>query len=294
MARIIELRVDQLEPGQVVHAVARAIARGDWVRGGADGQIDTAKLGPGQAAAGQAGTGQAGTGQASGQPGAIQQAGGHQGEDGQRAYSQGAASLGASNQASGGDDDAIYVVLLTTQGCDFVGCGLKDLLKAETGASVGAYGFANTDNCECVVQGNAGDYFGHSQVSGTLTVMGSVSDSLGAMAIGGLNVVLGDAGNRAGVSLRGADLLVRGDVGSHAGYRMESGTLVIGGNAGPNLGAQMRGGSIYIRGEAQSISSDIEEARLREPDRLKLSLLLMKAGIRASALKEFRVYRKPD
>jgi formylmethanofuran dehydrogenase subunit C len=279
MARIIELRVDQLEPGQVVHAVARAIARGDWVRGGADGQIDAAKLGPGQAAAGQAGTGQA-----SGQPGAI-----HQG-----AASQAAASLGAANQASGGDDDAIYVVLLTTQGCDFVGCGLKDLLKAETGASVGAYGFANTDNCECVVQGNAGDYFGHSQVSGTLTVMGSVSDSLGAMAIGGLNVVLGDAGNRAGVSLRGADLLVRGDVGSHAGYRMESGTLVIGGNAGPNLGAQMRGGSIYIRGEAQSISSDIEEARLREPDRLKLSLLLMKAGIRASALKEFRVYRKPD
>jgi hypothetical protein len=279
MARIIELRVDQLEPGQVVHAVARAIARGDWVRGGADGQIDAAKLGPGQASIGQPGTGQA-----SGQPGAI-----HQG-----ATSQAAASLGASNQASGGDDDAIYVVLLTTQGCDFVGCGLKDLLKAETGASVGAYGFANTDNCECVVQGNAGDYFGHSQVSGTLTVMGSVSDSLGAMAIGGLNVVLGDAGNRAGVSLRGADLLVRGDVGSHAGYRMESGTLVIGGNAGPNLGAQMRGGSIYIRGEAQSISSDIEEARLREPDRLKLSLLLMKAGIRASALKEFRVYRKPD
>ena len=249
------------------------------MRGGADGQIDAAKLGPGQAAAGQAGTGQA-----SGQPGAI-----HQG-----AASQAAASLGAANQASGGDDDAIYVVLLTTQGCDFVGCGLKDLLKAETGASVGAYGFANTDNCECVVQGNAGDYFGHSQVSGTLTVMGSVSDSLGAMATGGLNVVLGDAGNRAGVSLRGADLLVRGDVGSHAGYRMESGTLVIGGNAGPNLGAQMRGGSIYIRGEAQSISSDIEEARLREPDRLKLSLLLMKAGIRASALKEFRVYRKPD
>ena len=284
MARIIELRVDQLEPGQVVHAVARAIARGDWVRGGADGQIDTAKLGTGQAGTGQAGsgqpgTGQPGTGQASGQPGAIHQ---------------GATSQAASNQASGGDDDAIYVVLLTTQGCDFVGCGLKDLLKAETGASVGAYGFANTDNCECVVQGNAGDYFGHSQVSGTLTVMGSVSDSLGAMAIGGLNVVLGDAGNRAGVSLRGADLLVRGDVGSHAGYRMESGTLVIGGNAGPNLGAQMRGGSIYIRGEAQSISSDIEEARLREPDRLKLSLLLMKAGIRASALKEFRVYRKPD
>jgi glutamate synthase domain-containing protein 3 len=74
---------------------------------------------------------------------------------------------------------------------------------------------------------------------------------------------------------------------------MQSGTLVIGGNAGENLGHQLRGGSIYIRGEAKSISPDIEEARLREPDRLKLSLLLMKAGIKASALKEFRVYRTP-
>jgi len=254
MSRIIELRVDQLEPGQVVHAVARAIAQGEWVRGGADGQVTGGQSGGQSAATGQ----------------------------------------GANNQSSSGGDDGIYVVLLETQGCDFVGCGLKDLLKIETSASVGAYGFSSADNCECVVQGNAGDYFGHSQVSGTLTVMGSVSHSLGAMAIGGLSVVLGDAGDRVGVSLRGADLLVRGDVGSHAGYRMESGTLVIGGNAGPNLGAQMRGGSIYIRGEAQSISSDIEEARLRDPDRLKLSFLLMKAGIRASALKEFRVYRKPD
>ncbi len=261
MSRIIELRVDQLEPGQVVHAVARAIARRDWVRGGADGQLGA----DGQVSASR----KVFAGQLDGQPAVY-------------------------HQANSGDDDGIYVVLLGTQGSDFVGCGLKDLLKVETNASVGAYGFANTDNCECVVQGNAGDYFGHSQVSGTLTVMGSVSHSMGAMAIGGLNVVLGDAGDKAGVSLRGADLLVRGDLGSHAGYRMESGTLVIGGNAGPNLGAQMRGGSIYIRGEAQSISSDIEEARLREPDRLKLSLLLMKAGIRASALKEFRVYRKPD
>ncbi len=33
--------------------------------------------------------------------------------------------------------------------------------------------------------------------------------------------------------------------------------------------------------------------RLREPDRLILSLLLMKAGLKASAIKEFRVYRSP-
>lgn len=197
------------------------------------------------------------------------------------------------NVTSEGEDNTIYVILMGTQGADFVGVGLRDLDKVETLGSVGAYGFANTDNCECVVQGNAGDYFGHSQVSGTLTVMGSASHCLAAMARGGLNVVLGDCADRAGVSLRGADVLVRGDAGAQAGYRMQSGTLVIGGNAGENLGHQLRGGSIYIRGEAKSISPDIEEARLREPDRLKLSLLLMKAGIKASALKEFRVYRTP-
>jgi len=144
------------------------------------------------------------------------------------------------NVTSEGEDNTIYVILMGTQGADFVGVGLRDLDKVETLGSVGAYGFANTDNCECVVQGNAGDYFGHSQVSGTLTVMGSASHCLAAMARGGLNVVLGDCADRAGVSLRGADVLVRGDAGAQAGYRMQSGTLVIGGNAGENLGHQLR------------------------------------------------------
>jgi hypothetical protein len=75
---------------------------------------------------------------------------------------------------------------------------------------------------------------------------------------------------------------------------MRSGILVIGGDAGPELGAQFQGGRIYIRGQAESLTSDIEECRLREPDRLILSLLLMKAGLKASALKEFRVYRSPN
>jgi hypothetical protein len=61
--------------------------------------------------------------------------------------------------AGEGDDGGIYVILMGAQSADFVGVGLKDLHKVETQGSVGSYGFANTDNCECVVQGNAGDYF---------------------------------------------------------------------------------------------------------------------------------------
>lgn len=189
------------------------------------------------------------------------------------------------------EKDGIYVILMGGYGKDYLGAGIRNLLKVETVGSIGDYGFANTENSECIVQGNAGDYFGHSQHSGTLTIMGSAGRAVASMGQGGFLVVLGDAADEAGCSLRGADVLVRGDVGKRAGYRMRGGNLVIGGNAGTDLGHQLIGGTIYLRGDAESISAEIEECRLREPDRLKLGLLLMKAGIKASAIKEFRVYR---
>jgi glutamate synthase domain-containing protein 3 len=109
--------------------------------------------------------------------------------------------------------------------------------------------------------------------------------------VGGLIAVYGSAGMRVGVSLQGADVLIRGNAGADVGFGMRSGTIIIGGSAGPNLGRGMRGGTIYVRGEATDVCSDIEEVRMREPDRLKLGLLLMKSGIKSSSGKEFRVYR---
>jgi len=197
-------------------------------------------------------------------------------------------------QTTDEEPDAIYAIVQGGSGKDHLGAGLKNLLKVETMGSIGDYAFACTSNCECVVQGNVGEYFGHSQVSGTLLVMGSAGRGVSAMAHGGLSVVLGDAAEQVAASLRGAAVLVRGNVGEQAGFRMRSGTLVIGGDAGPGLGHQLTGGRIYIRGEANDITPDLEECRLREPDRLKLSLLLLKAGLKASALKEFRVYRSPN
>ena len=196
-------------------------------------------------------------------------------------------------QTTDEEPEAIYAILQGGYGKDYLGVGLKNLLKIETMGSIGDYGFAATSDCECAVQGNVGDYFGHSQISGTLLVMGSAGEGFAAMAQGGLSVVLGDSLDRPGASFRGAAVLVRGSVGAEAGFRMRSGILVIGGDAGPRLGHQLTGGRIYIRGQAESMTPDIEECRLREPDRLILSLLLMKAGLKASAIKEFRVYRSP-
>jgi methylamine---glutamate N-methyltransferase subunit B len=189
------------------------------------------------------------------------------------------------------DMNAVSARITGADGQDYVGTGLADFRHVTVEGTVGKFAFCGIDNCECTLQGDAGEFCGHSIASGMLVVKGSVGDGAGAMGMGGLIAVYGSAGNRAGVSLRGADLLVRGNVGAQSGLGMRHGALIIGGSAGEQLGHGMRGGAIYLRGEAASLSPEIEEHRLREPDRLKLGLLLLQAGIKSGAGKEFRVYR---
>lgn len=176
-------------------------------------------------------------------------------------------------------------------GQDYLGAGLSDMHSVLVSGKAGKFAFCGMENCECTLEENAGDDFGHSLASGLLICRGSVAHRVGAMARGGLIAVYGTAGDRAALSLRGADVVIRGNAGAMAAMNMQQGTLVIGGNAGPGLGTGMRGGVLFVRGDAKNISPDIEEHRLREPDRLKLGLLLLKSGIKATVGKEFRVYR---
>lgn len=176
-------------------------------------------------------------------------------------------------------------------GQDFLGAGLSDMHSVLVSGKAGKFAFCGMENCECTLEENAGDDFGHSLASGLLICRGSVAHRVGAIARGGLIAVYGTAGDRAALSLRGADVVIRGNAGAMAAMNMQQGTLVIGGNAGPGLGTGMRGGVLFVRGDAKNISPDIEEHRLREPDRLKLGLLLLKSGIKATVGKEFRVYR---
>lgn len=174
----------------------------------------------------------------------------------------------------------------------FVGVGVNHPNHIDVIGSVGDYAFCGADNVEVTIDGDAGEFAAHSLRSGQVVIKGSVTDSLGSMAVGGLVAVYGTAGARTGICLDGADIFVRGNVGAEAGYCMQQGTIIIGGNAGEKLGKGLQGGTIYLRGDVVSVSEDIEEQRLREPDRLKLGLLLLKAGIKTPSGKEFRVFRR--
>jgi methylamine---glutamate N-methyltransferase subunit B len=175
-------------------------------------------------------------------------------------------------------------------GNDFVGAGVRCVSKVSVVGNLGDYGFCSFGEGQGFIEGKVGAYFGHSIHSGILIVHSHASHSVGALGTGGTIAIYGNAGDRVAVGMQGSDVVIRGSVGHFAGLGLQSGCLVIGGNAGTEMGKGMRDGTIYLRGEAESISSDIEEQRLREPDRLKIGLLLLKAGIK-SAGKDFRVYR---
>ena len=189
------------------------------------------------------------------------------------------------------NEESPHVQVREAQGQHFLGVGLNNLHRVEIDGSVGDYAFCGAHQCEITLEGSAGDYLAHSFRSGVLIVTGNAGHSVGAMGTGGLITVYGSAKDRVGVSLRGADVLIRGNAGADVAQGMTSGTIIIGGTAGENMGQGMTGGTIFLRGDATEISSDIEEFRLREPDRLKLGLLLLKAGIKSTAGKEFRVFR---
>ncbi len=132
--------------------------------------------------------------------------------------------------------------------------------------------------------------FAHAMESGLAIVHGSVGDSVGAYSRDGLIGVYGNAGRRTGVGLNGGQVFIRGSVGSQAAHSMKNGTIIIGGSAGKHLGWNMTGGVIYIRGEVESLAPNMEENRIKEPDRFKISLILLKAGIKGPAT-EFRAFR---
>ncbi len=168
--------------------------------------------------------------------------------------------------------------------------GLTEHLTVQIPGSVGDFCFLLGAEAILDVRGEARDCVGHSMVSGQITIQGNAGHGVAAYAKGGFVAVLGQAGNGCAVGLDGADVLVRSRVGDRAGESMRSGTLVLGNGAGEELGAGMLGGVIYVRGEVKSKSSSVRMDRFKEADSLRLSLLMARAGIKASGA-EFKVYR---
>ena len=173
---------------------------------------------------------------------------------------------------------------------DFLASGVRAAGTLSVAGSVGDFCFMSYGLGDAVIDGRAGDFLGHSLHSGSLIIKESVGDGLGALGAGGLITVYGNAGNHAGVGLHGADILIRGNAGGLLGAGMVDGNIVVGGSVGPDMGKGMTGGSIFVRGEPASVSPHVEEFRMREPDKLKIGLLMLKAGIKSTG-KEFRLFR---
>lgn len=174
---------------------------------------------------------------------------------------------------------------------DCLGSGSIWSGSAKVTGSLGDYCWGAVSRTQVEVVGNVHQACGCGLDGGSILVHGNAGDSFGCFALSGWLAVYGSCGNRCGVGADGAEIVVRGSVGHEAGFGMRKGVLVVGGSAGKNLGKQLVGGTLFIRGEIQSLAEGIEEFRLKDSDRFKLSLLMLKAGIIATG-KEFRGFRK--
>jgi formylmethanofuran dehydrogenase subunit C len=189
-----------------------------------------------------------------------------------------------------GASPEVDVSIAGCSGQNFIANGVRLHGRITFAGNVGDFSLISFGNAEANIDGNVGDFFAHSIQSGAIFVRGDAGSSLGALGSGGLISIKGNALDRAAVALQGADIVVRGNVRDLAGLGLQSGTLIICGNAGKEMGKGLRGGTIYLRGDVESISPEIEEVRLREPDKLKIGMIMLKSGLNATG-KEFRVYR---
>lgn len=182
------------------------------------------------------------------------------------------------------------VTVLGCKGQNFIANGLRLHGRISFIGNSGDYSLMSFGNAEANIDGNVGNFFAHSIQSGAIFVQGDAGSSLGALGAGGLISVTGSTLDRVAVAMQGADIVVRGNVRDLAGLGMQSGTLIVCGNAGKEMGKGLRGGVIYLRGDVESISPEIEEVRLREPDKLKIGMIMLKSRLKVTG-KEFRVYR---
>lgn len=194
---------------------------------------------------------------------------------------------------SGFFDEPLEATTLEIDGCanhDWLAGGWRQPISLVFRGKLGDFCLNAVSDVECSVKGNVGHNFANAMVSGIVRIFGDAGDGLMSFARGGVVVMKGSAGRRVGCGLDGGDAIVAGSVGLQAAFEMRSGNLIVGGDAGPMLGLGAKGGTIYVSGKVSSVASSVEEDRMRDADRLKLSLLLLKAGLEFPST-SWRVFR---
>jgi len=180
--------------------------------------------------------------------------------------------------------------IIGCQAPDLLAPGLNTNCRLSIQGDLGDYCLCGMSNAEVEIKGRAGCGLGEATESGSILLDGDACDAAGAFNRGGFIAIYGNASRRTAVGMCGGDVVVKGSIGSQGAMGMKSGALLILGSAGPMLGQDMQGGTIYIRGSFASLSPHLEESRIREADRLRISLLFLKAGIQGEA-RDFRVLR---
>jgi glutamate synthase domain-containing protein 3 len=188
------------------------------------------------------------------------------------------------------DDDLRKILFGPCKGESLVASGWQLKNPIAFDGNLGDYCLSHFCGTEADVIGNIGHCGAQSIQSGAVIIRGHAGNAVSAYGVSGLVAVYGNAGKRAAVALDGADVLIRGSVGTQAAYAMRSGSLIVGGSAGAELGKNMLGGVIYIRGDVASTASHLQEVKMREPDRMRLGLILLNAGVKSTG-REFRVFR---
>lgn len=183
--------------------------------------------------------------------------------------------------------------LLNSHGEDYLGSRLKCQHRLHVHGSLGDYCFVGLEGPEVEIDGDVDAAAGQAIQAGSLLIRGQAGAGLGSFGKGGWIAVTGSVGARCGAGLCGAEIIVQENAGPQLGCGMNSGTILVGGSAGSQLGKGMVGGMLFVRGEVESLAPGVEEMRLKEADRFRIGLLLLKAGVSLSS-QEFRGYRKAD
>lgn len=193
------------------------------------------------------------------------------------------------NQLAEYEEDAKIRIIGLSDSAGWL-AGVNRSLELIVAQNLGQFACMACDNAAIDIVGSVGLNCAHSMRSGSLLIRGDAGDFLAAYGIGGYVAVHGKAGDFAGYGMSGADLLIRSRCGNFAGAMMRSGALVLGNGCGENLGIGMTGGTIYVRGEVGSMADGVRVSRLKETDTIRLSLMLVRAGIK-TAYDQFKVFR---
>ncbi len=151
--------------------------------------------------------------------------------------------------------------------CD-IGYENSSNMKVIGNAGANAFLFMKKGNV--YIEGDAQENFAFGFFGGNLVLNGTVQGRLGGSQTGGTIViekdVLGDAGRR----MKGGTLIIKGGVKEDVADFMRGGVVKIYGPIDGKIASFMEGGSIYLYDENRSISTNFENGKIYQNDKIIL------------------------